>query len=295
MEYTVLENLVEIKLKNFIEEYKNTSKLFENTDVQNRLLHPGEYGIYKEKLISKLFEFTLPRKYSVGTGFIVNSQKEITKQCDIILYDALNAPFLEVDSGRFFPQEVVYAIGEVKSKMTKKEFLAALVKLAKNKQIRKPFDGISANYESVEVNPLTNQFDSICTFLICDEIVGFDDNILTEIDKEYICNNIEVPYRHNIIISLKNGVLLYDLKNIIELAKKNGHEVDKTLENGQTAIASSFFVADNNQRIVSLDYSMITDAESVEYLKDFVVLLNNFLRNMKSYYPEPTNYIFNKR
>ena len=77
MEYTVLENLVEIKLKNFIEEYKNTSKLFENTDVQNRLLHPGEYGIYKEKLISKLFEFTLPRKYSVGTGFIVNSQKEI--------------------------------------------------------------------------------------------------------------------------------------------------------------------------------------------------------------------------
>lgn len=108
MEYKVLENLVTIKLENFISEYKNTGKLFENEDVHNKLLHPGEYGMYKEKLLSKLFEFTLPKKYSCGTGFITNSNKEITTQCDIILYDEKNAPFLELnDSRRFFPQEVV--------------------------------------------------------------------------------------------------------------------------------------------------------------------------------------------
>lgn len=72
MEYKVLENLVEMKLQNFVNEYYNASKLFQNKDVKNNLLHPSEYGMYKEKLLSSLFEFTLPRKYKCGTGFIIN-------------------------------------------------------------------------------------------------------------------------------------------------------------------------------------------------------------------------------
>ncbi len=47
MEYKVLENLVNIKMKNFIDENKNATQLFEKRDIKNGLLHPAEFGVYK--------------------------------------------------------------------------------------------------------------------------------------------------------------------------------------------------------------------------------------------------------
>ena len=52
MEYRNLQTLIDIKITNFVNEYKNANPLFENSDVKNGLLHPGEYGIYKELLVN---------------------------------------------------------------------------------------------------------------------------------------------------------------------------------------------------------------------------------------------------
>ena len=73
MEYRNLQTLIDIKIANFINEYENTNQLFKNSDVKNGLLHPGEYGIYKELLIDKLLSFALPKKFSYGTGFITQT------------------------------------------------------------------------------------------------------------------------------------------------------------------------------------------------------------------------------
>lgn len=295
MEYKVLENLVNIKMKNFIDEYKNAAQLFENRDVKNRLLHPAEYGVYKEKLLSSLFEFTLPKKYSCGTGFVTNNYKEITTQCDIILYDALNAPFLEIENGRFFPQEVVYAIGEVKSKLTKQQLFDALIKLAKKKKIRKPFKGNTINDNVVDVNPLRDQYHSICTFLICDEIIDWNDNISKEIRNEYTKNNIDVQYQFNLILSLKNGVMAYDAFKVIEYLRHKGEDLDDSFQEngGHFGFASSYFQAVSPQNIITLDYMTKISSGEIDYLKYFVVLLNNFLIHLQSYYPDPVHYLYN--
>lgn len=281
-------------MKNFIDEYKNAAQLFENSDVKNGLLHPAEYGMYKEKLLSSLFEFTLPKKYSCGTGFVINNYKEITTQCDIILYDALNAPFLEIENGRFFPQEVVYAIGEVKSKLTKRQLFDALIKLAKNKKIRKPFTGNTANDDVVEVNPLREQYHSICTFLICDEIIDWNDDISKEIRNEYIKNDIDVQYQFNLILSLKNGVIAYDAYKAIEDLRNKGAVLEDRFQQngGHLGIASSYFKAVHPQNIIALDYMTRISLGEIDYLKFFIVLLNDFLIHLQSYYPDPAHYLY---
>ena len=295
MEYSIFENLITIKLSNFINEYKNASKLFENTNVRNRLLHPGEYGMYKEKLIANLFEFVLPKKYSYGTGFITNNNKEITSQCDIVLYDQKNAPFMEMNNNtRFFPQEVIYGIGEVKSKLTKNQLFDALIKLAENKKIRKPFSGITKNDEVVEVNPEKYQYQSICTFLICDEIIGWDNNISLDIRNMYNHNNIIPQYQFNIILSLTNGVIAYDIKKASDELKKYHIDVDEALDknNGHLNFASSFFRGAGLQNIVELDYYTLYGRDEITFLKQFMVLLNDFLVHLNSYYPDPAYYLY---
>ncbi len=293
MEYKVAENLMRIKLQNFINEYKNTSKLFENTDVKNKLLHPGEYGIYKENLVAKLFEYTLPQKYACGTGFVTNDRKEITTQCDIVLYDKMNAPFLEVDPiNRFFQQEVIYGIGEIKSCLTKNQLFKALLKMANNKKIRTEFQGISQNYESIDVNPKRNAYDSICTFLICDKIEGWSKDIGAEIQQTYEQNNVEVPYRFNLIISLENGVISYDVYKSVQDIKQHGGVLDDGFEEngGHFCFATPFFLSANKEKVIALDFIVSEFSDEVENLKHFLVVLNNFLVHLKTYYPDPSGY-----
>lgn len=295
MKFKVIEDLVNTKLENFVSEYRNSNKLFENKDVQNGLLHPGEYGMYKERLISKLFEFTLPKKYTCGTGFVTNCKREITTQCDIILFDAQNAPFLELEGGRFFPQEVVYAIGEVKSKLSKKDFLKALIKLAQAKKIRPSFPGLTSDGVVVNVNPEIDQYQSIATFLICDEISGWDEKLINEINEAYEKNGIDVPYRINVILSLKNGVLSYDIHNALvhlELVSRElGKEPSQVIECG--TIATPFFKS-ATVGIIPLECEMSNSTDEIRNLKEFLVLLNNFLQDLKSYYPEPGQYLYNR-
>lgn len=288
MEYKILKSLVDVKLKKFVSEYGNVCKLFENTDVKNNLIHPGEYGMYKERLMSEMFKYTLPQRYSCGTGFVINTDKEITTQCDIVLYDAENAPFLEVDSGRFFPQEVVYAIGEIKSKLTKRQLFDALIKLAKSKQIRKRFSGLTVQDECVEIDS-SNTYEGICTFLICDEIDGWNEDLSLEIQHVYFENEIEKAFHFNLILSLKNGLIAYDSFKAFDLLKQRGLGMLVRNE-GHLCCANPYFGKGENR--VDLDYFTLHQVDEIGLLKEFLVVLNNYLVHMKSYYPDPVHYLY---
>lgn len=292
MEYRNLQTLIDIKITNFINEYKNVNRLFENSDVKNGLLHPGEYGVYKELLVNKLFSFALPKKFSYGTGFIINSSGNITSQCDIVLYDERNAPFLEIDNtNRFFPQEVVYGIGEIKSKLTKKQLLGALIKLAHNKKIRQPF----YNADGTEVNPEKDPYQSIFTFLICDEVIDWNANIALEIKKEYIKNDIETPYWFNAILSLKNGVIAYHVQRAVKLFENIGCPLDKSFytNEGIHEIAVPCFGKSDNI-FVPLDFYTLVQKSDIIYVKEFLVLINEVLVHLQSYYPDPVYYLYKK-
>ena len=103
----------------------------------------------------------------------------------------------------YFPQEVVYGIGEIKSKLSKNDLIKALIKLAKIKGL---------------------------------------------------------PYK----------------------------AVDD-----HASIATPFFKGIIGE-ITPLNYFLISKTTEVENLKEFLVLLNNFIQDLKSYYPEPTHYLYNE-
>ena len=76
---------------------------------------PGENGGYREAILKNVISRFLPKKYSIGTGFVINERKEITKQIDIIIYD--NSSPILFSEGDFVIvlASTVKAIIEVKS------------------------------------------------------------------------------------------------------------------------------------------------------------------------------------
>lgn len=91
------------------------------------LKHDVTKGTYREIFASELLEPVLSPSYAIGTGIIVDSFGQQSKQCDIIVYDRTVLPCILEKSGLgIFPVEsVVYAI-EVKSRLTKKGISEAL-------------------------------------------------------------------------------------------------------------------------------------------------------------------------
>jgi hypothetical protein len=83
------------------------------------LPHQGEKGGIRERRIVDFLSSVLPKRYGVGTGHIIGSDKPfISSQTDIVIYDALNGITLPLDSYySLFPCECVYAAVEVKSKL----------------------------------------------------------------------------------------------------------------------------------------------------------------------------------
>jgi len=68
--------------------------------------------------------YFIPDRYGIGSGVIVNSYGNQSKQWDIIIYDKdILPPFVFEMSRGMFPAETVLAVIEVKSKLTKAELI----------------------------------------------------------------------------------------------------------------------------------------------------------------------------
>jgi hypothetical protein len=96
--------------------------------VRAAISHAGEKGRALEADVQKLIRSFLPAEYGLSTGFIVSrtpdGNVEISKQLDIIIYDALRAaPLMTIGTSDVFPIEAVYAYVEVKASLTQSKNL----------------------------------------------------------------------------------------------------------------------------------------------------------------------------
>lgn len=88
----------------------------------------SEDGRYKEAILKNVILKFLPKKYSIGTGFVMNSKKEITNQIDIIVYDnSLPVLFSEGDFVIVLADSVK-AIIEVKTEIRSSTELKEIIK-----------------------------------------------------------------------------------------------------------------------------------------------------------------------
>ena len=101
------------------------------------LIHPGEFGRYRENICKEFFKNIVPSKYHFADGFIINAHGDISTQCDIILFDPQNTPLIMNDENqRFFSVETVVMVSEVKSIMTNQQFADSLIKFITQMNIR---------------------------------------------------------------------------------------------------------------------------------------------------------------
>jgi hypothetical protein len=81
--------------------------------------HRGEQGAAREAIVRAFLTRYLPKRFSVSSGFVFDHAGRVSKQVDIVVYDALESPCFETAGDKkFFPCEGVVCVGEVKSSLT---------------------------------------------------------------------------------------------------------------------------------------------------------------------------------
>lgn len=207
----IFDKLVKSKIEQFEYDYiKLSRQIFVNSE--GKLIHPGEFGVYREGIIKDFLCPFLPTRLTIGSGFIITSKNRISTQCDIIIYDKENTPLIENSGQRFFPVECVAGVIEVKSKLTKSTLKEALVKLAAIKELRNDIDSspyIFKDYkDNTGFNAKLKVRDQMATFLICESV---DINIAKEIDTMFadIYEGIDKSLFHNMILSLNDCCYAY--------------------------------------------------------------------------------------
>lgn len=182
------------KLREFVNVFSSDCENIFKTK-NNTLIHPGEFGKYREEVTKNILRNLLKKSYSIGDGFILTNKDRVSTQCDIIIYNSESIPLVQDSLVKFYPVENVIGIGEVKSSLNKTQFKETLIKLAQNKSLQ---------MERIKKDSKTNYFDeynSICSFLICND-VDFD---LQAIKFDDIYKGLDISLRHNCILIVNKG------------------------------------------------------------------------------------------
>lgn len=78
--------------------------------------HNPTIGLLTEVVLREFLKDHLPKSVSVEQGFIMAVTGELSKQCDILIYDSHNyAPFYRIDNVVIVPEKSVIAVIEVKT------------------------------------------------------------------------------------------------------------------------------------------------------------------------------------
>lgn len=89
-------------------------------NVTSRIEHSGIKGTAREDLLKQNLIGLFPKRYSICSGIIMDSNQAQSKQQDFIIYDSFNCPaFYETESNKILPIESIYATIEIKSTLTK--------------------------------------------------------------------------------------------------------------------------------------------------------------------------------
>ena len=107
----------------FAELVENSAAVMRLDLARSRLAtkHPGLKGAGAEEILAKFLVARLPTSLGVTTGHVVDAKGNLSKQVDVIIYDALRTPVLfesALNGWDVVPAEGVLAVIEVKMHLT---------------------------------------------------------------------------------------------------------------------------------------------------------------------------------
>jgi len=275
MSNKIFESILDEKISFFKFTFEQTAN---NVFIEDggKLIHPGEYGTYRENACKDFLRMIVPNKLEIGSGFLLNSKGSYSSQCDIVVYDRNSTPLIEnLERQRFYPIETIAAVGEIKSNVSKKKLVIALNKLAKFKKLREELSNpvIIRRDNPGIYNPKKYPYDNIFTFLICNKFNFKWKNIENEIDSYYE-PDILPRHKHNLILSINDGLLAYhdDVYTMMYpfLEKKFNNRMILPVENNYSHFyyASSYlFMGTSSNTILYPDLSEYLGAPK-EFIRD---------------------------
>ncbi len=80
------------------------------------VLHHGEKGRENEAVLARILQALVPQRYGIGSGLVIDSARNYSKQTDIIVFEQSDEPSLMAQTTQLlFPVENVVAAIEVKT------------------------------------------------------------------------------------------------------------------------------------------------------------------------------------
>ncbi len=139
-------------------------KMRSDFDEISNVPHSALKGAEAEWIVRRFLSDHLPKRFDIGSGFILDPKDSLSKQMDVVVYDALNCPVFRVsDSASIYPSDNVAAAIEVKSRLTKKELedsakkIRSAKRLAKSKGPKVQEIGENSSWATVDISQ--SQFD----------------------------------------------------------------------------------------------------------------------------------------
>jgi hypothetical protein len=100
--------------------------------------HSGEKGTAREKVFHDFLKHYLPGHVrAFHSAEIISVDGRTSNQCDIVICDRSTPPLLDMQSYRIVPNQCVYGLIEVKSKLDRKELRDACEKIRLAKKLPK--------------------------------------------------------------------------------------------------------------------------------------------------------------
>ena len=100
--------------------------------------HNALKGGEAEELVRRFLRSRLPQRFGVGAGFIIDQADGVSKQTDVVIYDAHNCPVYRAsDTASIFPSNNVAAVVEVKSQLTTDELRRGFENIVAAKSLKK--------------------------------------------------------------------------------------------------------------------------------------------------------------
>lgn len=213
--------------KNYINHL--ASELIRNFDYASNATTPVLIGSAKEKEVIRKLEMLLPNSVGIGSGCIIDSFGNTSKQMDIIIYEKEFCPVFcinESSETTYYPCEGVVAAGEVKTNLNSKELENIFEKAESVKKLKRysveEKGSLGGNFFSYRTYNSKMSFecstsenfdqenkvlDQIFCFALCGKL---DLKPNTLVDKFYDnISKIEKGKEINLISILNDGLLFY--------------------------------------------------------------------------------------
>ena len=176
-------------------------------EIQENNPHAAESGAETEIILKAFLKERLPRRFDVETGFVVGSDGSVSKQCDLIIYDAINCPIYRKGPKTYiFPKDNVAAVIEVKSKINKDELNDAGRKIESVKKIKpSPITNVDQPVTFSDMI-MTNTLGCVFAFDSYTTLKTLSEN-LKEINSKY-----ESQYWIDSVAILDKGVIGYTMQ-----------------------------------------------------------------------------------